>query len=69
MCSSDLALYDRTRGGSLDLRDSAPMVERMLSDLHRMDQSGLRGTVDANTWGDWQSAVSTLQRMDDMLRR
>jgi hypothetical protein len=62
-------LFDRTRGDSLDLRDSGPMVQRMLADVRSMDQSGLRDSVDANTWDDWQSATALLQRMDDMIRR
>ena len=63
------ALYDRMRGSSLDVRDAAPIVERMLADVRTFDRSGIREAVGSDGWNDWQSAMSILQRMDDMIRR
>src|SRR5438445_269550 len=63
------ALYDRMRGSSLDVRDAAPIVERMLADVRTFYRSGIREAVGSDGWNDWQSAMSILQRMDDMIRR
>jgi hypothetical protein len=63
------ALYDPARGSSLDVRDAAPIVERMLADVRSMDRSGIREAVGPDGWNDWQSAMSVLQRIDDMIRR